>query len=132
MKIAKRILFLVSGILSIFASVTFAILSICFIAFSNNEEAMQELADKSTDGVTPEEFQAVFLALGVMFVVFLIAAIINIILSFKGRNSDSKGVMIANIVFGAISGIVINIVAAIFGLIARNQGNSSPKIENEY
>jgi len=132
MKIAKRILFLVSGILSIFASVTFAILSICFIAFSNNEEAMQELADESTDGVTPEAFQAVFLALGVMFVVFLIAAIINIILSFKGRNSDSKGVMIANIVFGAISGIVINIVAAIFGLIARNQGNSSPKIENEY
>ncbi len=132
MKIAKRILFLVSGILSIFASVTFAILSICFIAFSNNEEAMQELADKSTEGVTAEAFQALFLVLGVMFVIFLIAAIINIILSFMGRNSDSKGVMIANIVFGAISGIVINIVAAIFGLIVRNQTSNEKKIDSEY
>lgn len=119
MNTAKRILFLIGGIMSICAAIAFFFLSIMFIALSNMKEEMQKLADDSAEyGV--EYFQALFLVLGIMFIFFLILAIINIILSFKGRNSNSKGLMIANIVFGALSGIEVNLVAGIFGLIARN------------
>ena len=119
MNTAKRILFLIGGIMSICAAIAFFFLSIMFTAFSNMKEEMQKLADDSAEyGV--EYFQALFLVLGIMFIFFLILAIINIILSFKGRNSNSKGLMIANIVFGALSGIEVNLVAGIFGLIARN------------
>ncbi len=119
MNTAKRILFLIGGIMSICAAIAFFFLSIMFIALSNMKEEMQKLADDSAEyGV--EYFEALFLVLGIMFIFFLILAIINIILSFKGRNSNSKGLMIANIVFGALSGIEVNLVAGIFGLIARN------------
>ena len=122
MNTAKRILFLVGGIMSICAAIAFFFLSIMFIAFSNMKEEMQKLADDSAEyGI--EYFQVLFLALGIMFIFFLILAIINIVLSFKGRNSNSKGLMIANIVFGALSGIEVNLVAGIFGLIARNMAS---------
>ncbi len=122
MNTAKRILFLVGGIMSICAAIAFFFLSIMFIAFSNMTEVMQKLADDSAEyGI--EYFEALFLVLGIMFIFFLILAIINIVLSFKGKNSNSKGLMIANIVFGAISGIELNLVAGIFGLIARNMAS---------
>ena len=121
MEKAKKILFTVSGVLSIISIVVFLILAIVFIAFGNNVEAMEELANDSTNGTDAEAFKALFLALGVMFIFFMIFGIVNTILCFKGRNSDSKNVMILNIVFGALSGIEINILAAIFGLIARNR-----------
>ena len=121
MEKAKKILFTVSGVLSIISIVVFLILAIVFIAFGNNVEAMEELANDSTNGTDAEAFKALFLALGVMFIFFMIFGIVNTILCFKGRNSDSKNVMILNIVFGVLSGIEINILAAIFGLIARNR-----------
>ena len=121
MEKAKRILFTISGVLSIISVVVFLILAIVFIAFGNNVEAMEELANDSTDGTDAEAFKILFVGLGVMFIFFMIFGIVNIILCFKGRNSDSKNVMILNIVFGALSGIEVNILAAIFGLIARNR-----------
>ena len=121
MEKAKRILFTISGVLSIISVVVFLILAIVFIAFGNNVEAMEELANDSTSGTDAEAFKVLFVGLGVMFIFFMIFGIVNIILCFKGRNSDSKNVMILNIVFGALSGIEVNILAAIFGLIARNR-----------
>ena len=121
MEKAKRILFTISGVLSIISVVVFLILAIVFITFGNNVEAMEELANDSTSGTDAEAFKVLFVGLGVMFIFFMIFGIVNIILCFKGRNSDSKNVMILNIVFGALSGIEVNILAAIFGLIARNR-----------
>ena len=121
MEKAKRILFTISGVLSIISVVVFLILAIVFIAFGNNVEAIEELANDSTNGTDAEAFKTLFVGLGVMFIFFMIFGIVNIILCFKGRNSDSKNVMILNIVFGALSGIEVNILAAIFGLIARNR-----------
>ena len=128
MEKAKKILFTISGILSIVSIVVFLVLAIVFMAVGNSVEAMEDLANDSTNDMDAEAFKALFLCLGVMFIFFMIFGIVNTILCFKGRNSDSKGIMILNIVFGALSGIEINILAAIFGLIARNQ---KPKAQIE-
>ena len=130
MNVAKRVLFIVGGVMSLVSILVFLFLGIFFIAFSTDEEIMQRLADDSAQyGI--EYFQGLFLALGVMFFVFLVFSIPNAILSFKGKNSDSKGLMIANIVFGALSGICVNIVAAIFGLILRNKKPKNEAFEEE-
>ena len=117
---AKRILFIVSGILSIVATVVFISLGCVFIACANNVDMMQEMADKSTTQDI-EFFKALFMCLGVMFLICLAFTVVNIFLSFKAINNNSKKFMIVCIVFGALSGIYVSIVAAIFGLIARNR-----------
>ncbi len=116
---AKRILFMVSGILSIIATIVFISLGCVFIACANNIEMMQDMAAESSQDA--EYFKALFMVLGVMFLICLIFTVVNIFLSFKAINSSSKKFMIVCIVFGALSGIYTSIVAAIFGLIVRNR-----------
>jgi len=118
---AKRILFTISGILSILGILLWLSIGIVFVALANNAEFVERLADESSSGTSAEFFQVYFTSLGVMFIVFAVMCVINTIMCFKGRNSDSKKVMILNIVFGVLSSIGLNILAAIFGLIARNK-----------
>ena len=126
MEKAKRILFTVSGILSIVGIVLWLVLGIVFIAVANNADTVENMADSADD---IEAVKAMFMACGIMFIFFAIMSIVNAILCFKGRNTNAKGVMIINIVFGAISGIEINILAAIFGLIVGSRSSSSSQIE---
>ena len=58
----------------------------------------------------------------IYFIVMTAAMIINIFLCFFGKSSKSGVVLVLNIVFGLLSGIVLNAVGAIFGLIANGQG----------
>ena len=121
MEKAKRILFTVSGVLSIIGIVTYAILGIVFLVIGSNAEFVEKAIEGGSTSDEAEAMKALFMCCGVLFIIFGIMSIINVILCYKGKNSDSKNIMILNIVFGAISGIEINILAAIFGLIARNQ-----------
>ena len=128
MEKAQRIIFTVAGVLSILAIVGWAIAALCMFVLAGNMELMQKMADDSTEGATAEFFQIYFGCLGGFFAFFAVMALINTIFSFKGKNSDSKGIMILNIVFGVLSCVEINIVGAIFGLIARNR---KPKAQIE-
>jgi sulfite exporter TauE/SafE len=124
---AKRVLFLVSGILSIIGIVSYIIIGCVMFGLAGNEAFISEFADSSS-GVTPEEAKEIarvlFMGLGIMFIFFGIMCIINAILCFKGRNSNSKNIMILNIVFGVLSCIELNILAAIFGIVV---GSKKPK-----
>ena len=125
MEKAKRILFTVSGVLSIIGIVLWLILGIVFIVCANNAEVIE----KAADGEDVESIKAMFSVVGVMFIFFAIMSVVNTILCFMGRNSNAKGIMIINIVFGALSGIEINILAAIFGLIVGSRSSNQGQIE---
>ena len=129
MEKAKRILFTIAGILSIVCVVAYLITGSVFLAVANNVDFVEKMADESTGSMDAEAVKAIFMMFGVIFIICGLLSIVNIILSFKGKNSDSKGIMIANIVIGALSGVEINILAAIFGLIARNQKKKPSQIE---
>lgn len=130
MKKVANILFLVAAILSIVLTVTYGILGIMFFVFGAPQykeiivKGLEEGTINSSIPGSPEEIatalQATFIGLGVMFVIMAVLAGVNIFFSFKGRNSDSKGVFIANIVLGFLSSIIVNLVAGIFGLIKEN------------
>ena len=121
MEKAKRILFTISGVFSIIGIVLWAVLGIVFVVLGSNPEFIDKAIEGGATSDEAEAMKLMFMCCGVMFIIFGLMSIVNTILCFKGKNSDSKNIMILNIVFGAISGIEINILAAIFGLIARNQ-----------
>ena len=130
MKSASRILLLISGILSIVAAVLYLIFGILMLAMTgeSGKAAMQEAINNGTvtvaSGLTQEEaiaaLQGMALAVGVVFMFLVVFCIINSVLSFKARNHQTKGLLILNIVFGALSGVLLNILGGIFGLVGRS------------
>ena len=140
MKKASRILLLVGAIVSIFYVVVFGILSIVFGIFGS-DAAKQAIIDGLNDGSiktsiqgTPEEIasalQAVFAALSVVFVLFMIASIACAVISFIARAKQNRPMYIVAIVFAVISGTLFGIPGGIFGIVALAQENKPSTIEN--
>lgn len=125
MKTAQKILMIIAGAVSIGMTLLWFILSMVFFIGAGNAEFINDYVAEHPD-LDAEIVKSVLVMLGVIFCIIAIMALINCIVSFKGKNTNSKGLLIANIIFGVLSGVEVNIVGAIFGLIARNQ---SPKTE---
>ena len=125
MNVAKKVLMIVGGAASCVAALVYFILGIVFITMANNEDVLDKSVGDSS--LSPEDIKVLFIALGVCFFIAIILCIINAIIAFKGANSNSKKLMILNIVFGALSSVSINIVGAIFGLITISKENNKPK-----
>ena len=140
MKKASRILLLVGAIVSIFYVVVFGILSIVF-GILGSDTAKQVVIDGLKDGSittsiqgTPEEvaaaLQAVFSALSIVFVLFMIASIACAVISFIARAKQNRPMYIVAIVFAVISGTVFGIPGGIFGIVALAQESKANAIEN--
>ena len=131
MEKAKRIVFTVAFGLSLGMIFLWIILGACMITLAENIEFIQKYAESSSDPMTTEFAKAYFMTLGIIFFVLAVMNVVSAIVAFKGRNSMSKGVMIGNIVIGALACAEINIVAAIFGLIAISRKNRQQNIIEE-
>ena len=57
-------------------------------------------------------------SMGVTFIILAIASIPTAIVALMGRKNPSKGLLIANIVFGALCGTYFSIAGGVLGLIA--------------
>lgn len=131
MEKAKRIVFTVAVGLSIGMIFMFIICGACMIVLSENIEFIEKYAESSTDPMTTEFAKAYFMTLGIIFFVLAVMNVVSAIVAFMGRSSMSKGVMIGNIVIGALACAEVNIVAAIFGLIAINRKNRKQDVIEE-
>ena len=131
MEKAKRIVLTVGGIVSCVCCFIWLITGCVYIAVAESTSFIERLADESSTK-TAEEIKALFLVVGIIFLCASVFCIANAIVALKGKNSDSKGLMIANIVFGFLSLIEITVVGGIFGIVAINRkNNSKPKIIEE-
>lgn len=131
MEKAKRIVFTVAFGLSIGMIFMWLILGACMITLAENIEFIEKYAESSSDPMTTEVAKAYFMTLGVIFFVLSVMNIVSAIVAFKGRSSMSKGVMIGNIVIGALACAEINILGAIFGLIAISRNNRKQDVIEE-
>lgn len=113
MKRVKRILFLVGGILSIVMAASFFIVGLVFVVLGPTIGAY--IAE--TDQQAADIFLGVYLSIGLVFVFVSVFGLINAILSFKAMNSNSKSLMVANIIFGILSDVIVNVVGGIIGFI---------------
>nr|MCR5307899.1 hypothetical protein [bacterium] len=118
MSTARKVLMIIAFIASIFGVLLFAICAIAFFAAINNEELLQRLLDGlNRTPSSPENAKVLVTILGIVFSMLAIFELINALLSIKGVKSNRSGLMVLNIIFGVISGIYINSLGGIFGLV---------------
>ena len=119
MKKAAKILFLISGIVSLALAVLFLILGIVSLA-----TGVAAIVASTAEGLTEEQIAALVasgsaaIGTGVWLLIEIAFAVVSAVVSFKARNTDKKPLFIVAIVFGALGMTVVPIVAGIFGLIA--------------
>ena len=121
MEKAKRILFAGAQIISVIGAVGWLIAAIISYSFS-------------TDPVNASS-KGVLAGLSLMYLIFSILFIVNGILCYIGKNSNSKLVMILNLIFGFLS-VQLNAIGAIFGLIIKYKNipttyNTNKKMSKE-
>ena len=131
MEKAKRILFTISGALSIAMIFVWLMLGIVFICIANNAELMNRMSEEIEEKVVAGFFEILFGLFGAIFLYFSVMNIFSAIFAFKGRNSDSKSMMILNIVFGALAAMEVSIVGGILGLISISRKNRRKQIIEE-
>ncbi|MBP5444772.1 MAG: hypothetical protein J6Y28_01240 [Acholeplasmatales bacterium] len=127
MEKAKRILLTISGALSIAMIFVWLALGIVFISIANNAELMNRMSEEIEEKVVAGFFEIFFGMFGAFFLYFSVMSIFSAIFAFKGRDSDSKSMMILNIVFGALSAMEVSIVGGILGLISISRKNNRKK-----
>ena len=118
MSTARKVLMIIAFVASIIVFCLFAICAACFFISSNNEEVLNKVLDgMSKSSMTLEEGKTFVTIMGVTFCILAFFELINACLSFKGIKSSRAGLMVINIVFGVLSGIYINSLGGIFGLV---------------
>ena len=140
MKTASKILMLIGAIFSCVLPAFYLITSIILLAFADPrfkndiiEGLKNENINSSFTGSyeqVAEAIQLMFLIIGILLLVVMMFCIANAVLAFIARNKENKALFILNIIFGILSGIYVNSVGAIFGLIVVSKNNKIPeKIE---
>ncbi|MCR5462593.1 MAG: hypothetical protein K6E87_05950 [bacterium] len=118
MSAARKVLMIIAFVLSIGAVLTFALCAVAFFISINNEELLTKLLDGlNKQHISLDDGKLLVTIAGVVFAIFAFLALINACLSIKGVKSNRIGLMVINIIFGVISGIYINSLGAIFGLV---------------
>ena len=128
MKKASNYILLAGIIYSFVVVVTLCVLAGIFLSF-NNPDGKQAIIQGIQDGTfhtsftgsTEEQAEQViilFVALAIIFFVMAFFALINAFIAIMGKSKKTQGLYILNIVLGVISGVYVNAIGAIFGLVA--------------
>lgn len=127
MKKGIDVLLIISGVFSIIAAIGYAISAVVLFLFASPAfkdlviRGLQEGTINSTIPGTPEEVatfvQSFFLGFAIGFMVALILSILCAVFSFKTRKDATNIGYILTLVFSALSGTIIGMVAGILGLV---------------
>lgn len=121
MSVARKVLMIIGFILSIIIFVVLGFTAVgCFISLGNEELLNRLLDGLNRSTMTLEDGKNFITFLGVMFSIIALLALINACLSIKGVRSHKLGLMVLNIIFGVISGIYINSLGGLFGLLEKD------------
>ena len=138
-KVAK-ILFLVGGICSIVTAVSLFACAVVCIVFST--PVLETIADSLIEYVPENAAQgrdaaiivlrSMFISTAVVCLIWMVFSILNSVFSFKAWKQEDKGLFIKCIVFSALSGETLSLVAAILSLIAHmREGNKKVVVEGD-
>lgn len=136
MKKAANILFLIGMILSILSAIGCLITGIICLVATGIPDLQEQLIQILEKYDVPQaqiiaewaKRSLVASAIGLFFSTGF--AIANSIISWKGRDGKTP-IYILNIVFGVLSGIIVNVVGAILALIADNKNDKKEVVEAE-
>ena len=118
MAVARKVLMIIAFIASIIVFLICALCGVTLFISIGNEELLTRLLDGMGKASLEGDARVMFVGIiGIAFFFIALMNIINAILSMKAVKSSKGGLMILNIIFGFLSGIYINILGGIFGLI---------------
>ena len=122
MSTARKVLMIIACILALLLLIGFAFLAIYFFVSIGDDEALQRMLDGlNRPSMSLREGKIFVSTLGVMFIVLAFIVLINAGLAIRGKDSNKNRLMILNIIFGVLSGVFINSLGGIFGLIERKK-----------
>ena len=127
MRRASQVLFKVGKILSIIELVAYLICVVVYFVLGGSvaliQQGLEDGSIKTDVQGSPEEvaiaLAAIFIVLAVVFLFLGAFSIVNIVLTSKALKNPTKGICIANIVFGIISGAEVNAVGGFLGVFAK-------------
>ena len=122
MSTARKVLMIIAFVASILGIIAFALCAIAFFVATGNEEQLQKVLDGLNRSSTSlEDGKTIVTIFGVLFAILTIFELLNACLAIKGVKSNRSGLMVLNIIFGVLSGIYINSLGGIFGLVDSNK-----------
>ncbi len=122
MSTARKVLMIIAFVASILGIIAFALCAIAFFVATGNEEQLQKVLDGLNRSSTSlEDGKTIITIFGVIFAILTIFELLNACLAIKGVKSNRSGLMVLNIIFGVLSGIYINSLGGIFGLVDSNK-----------
>ena len=122
MSTARKVLMIIAFVASILGIIAFALCAIALFVATGNEEQLQKVLDGLNRSSTSlEDGKTIVTIFGVLFAILTIFELLNACLAIKGVKSNRSGLMVLNIIFGVLSGIYINSLGGIFGLVDSNK-----------
>lgn len=137
MKKASDILLLIAGIVSIMAAIFYLVLMIVFFVLGSVDTSTiaqyirEGKINSSINGTAEEQAEVIkvlFVVLAIVFLILTVFTVVNAVISFVGKARGTKGLYIANIVFGILSSVVLNLVGGILGVVAVSQDNGPTQV----
>lgn len=134
MKKAANILFLIGMILSILSAIGCVISAIICLVANSVPDLKEQLIQTLEQYHVPQaqmiaewaKRSLIASAIGSFFSCGF--AIANSIISWKGREGNTT-IYVLNIVFGILSGVIVNVVGAILALIADNKNKDKEEVD---
>ena len=128
MKKASNVLLRVGLIVSIVYAVIFILFAILFTVFGQDfvkefiiEESSRNGGEAKDAEIASSVLQATSIVCAAVFYYLGVMAAINAIVAKKALEEPNQKNYVLNIVFGVLSGVEVNLVGAIFGLIVSNR-----------
>ena len=122
MSTARKVLMIIACILALLLVIGFAFMAIYLFVSIGDDEALQRMLDGlNRPSLSLREGKIFVSTLGVMFIALTFVVLINAGLTIRGKDSNRNILMILNIVFGVLSGVFINSLGGIFGLVERKK-----------
>ena len=118
MSVARKVLMIIAFVVSLLGLLVLASCTAVFFIATNNEDVLVRVLDSlSKRNISFDNGKLLVTIIGVIFAIMAFIILINACLSIKGAKSNRSGLMVLNIIFGFISGIYINSLGGIFGLV---------------
>ena len=124
---AKSILLLIGGIISIIAAIGIIVTGLVTIvlaspAFASFLEEAIESGSITTDIPDLDALRLFLTIIGTSIMFMAVLPVACAIISFVAKNKDSKGLYVACIVFGFLSGGYLSLIGGVIGVLDTSNG----------
>ncbi|MCQ2814939.1 MAG: hypothetical protein MJ227_01400 [Bacilli bacterium] len=136
MKVASKVLLIITGILGILAALGFIIVGIIFLGFGANTAMVEEIAKESGNPQAIELVRNILNGFGTGFIIWAVISIAAVVLSFVSVGKVSQPEIsrkvtiplgVCTLILSVLSGLITGIIGGIFMLCIKENSAKAAK-----